>query len=332
MALPRSLPVYVASPKTAFRNSIQIHGIDSECLGGMIIDNSYYLEGEEASSYFYIIPAAPHSPVAYSYGSFVADCLAFEHAFPMQAMPPGRSLPLRKVPWGLKPRQRRDIPEMYLDRVIESYELAAGLAEGPWFHPAFRYDLPNVTTVTHKGFELIVLDFSRRYARVPQALHLYNAALRQTDPLAQYLNFYRIIEHLTGSNGKSWIQNTIQNLPDYATDIYITFGVPDRPKTSLKQCLDPSARKHVRTSRARGPGGLRNFAEVLRAYCLERLNQLAVNHTPADVARRFYNTNRCGIAHGTNIRRHDLDVDFQDIISDLRALKYLARIAIEHHI
>jgi len=87
LGLPWSLPDYIEDPKEAYDNSLQIHGFGTELLGGMLVDESCYLEGEEASSYFYLIPVNSSKPVAYSFGSFVADCLAFEHVTPFQALP-----------------------------------------------------------------------------------------------------------------------------------------------------------------------------------------------------------------------------------------------------
>jgi hypothetical protein len=77
MGLPWSLPEYIENPKEAFANSLQIHGFATELLGGMLVDDSHYLEGEEASSYFHLVPVNGSEHVAYSFGSFVADCLAF---------------------------------------------------------------------------------------------------------------------------------------------------------------------------------------------------------------------------------------------------------------
>lgn len=333
MGLPWSLPAYIKHPTRAFKHALQIYGFGTDCFwGGMLVDNSHYLEGEVASCYFYLIPVDHTKPVPYSFGSFVADCLAFEHATPMQALPHERWLSLKDVPWCIKPKHRKDIPEMYLSDLTGSYENAARIAEGLWYHPVFRYDeLLNAPTIVHNGSELVHLNFSATYGRVSQSLHLYNAGLRQTDPLAQFLNYYRIIEGLSRSNGKAWVENAIGAMPDYKINLYVRHGVGDRVGTTFKQTIEASARKHLRSDRLAGPRGLHNFSEVLRAYSVARLNELAVKLSNREIAKQLYNINRCGIAHGQDIRRHDIGLDLKEILGDLRLIRYLARVIIEEY-
>jgi hypothetical protein len=298
----------------------------------MLVDESHYLEGEEASSYFHLIPVNSSKPVGYLFGSFVADCLAFEHAIPFQALPHASSFSFEDVPWTIKPKHRDDIPHLYLQDMTQGYETAAAITEGLWFHPEFRYDLPTATTVKHKDYDLVHLDFSNVYARVPQALHLYNAALRQTDPLGQFLNYYRVIENLTGTNGKSWVERNIGILPDYKLEIFARHAVPDRPRTSISDCIDQHMKKHVRTVKLCGNRKRLNFTELIRAGALGRLYELRQTHTNQQIAKRFWNTNRCGISHGGTIRRHDLDGDFKEILADIKVVRFLARIVIEEHL
>jgi hypothetical protein len=332
MGLPWSLPEYIDNPKEAFANSLQIHGFGTELLGGMLVDDSHYLEGEEASSYFYLIPVESSEPVTYSLGSFVADCLAFEHATPFQALPRPNSFSIDDVPWTIKPRHRADIPDLYLNDLTEAYERAAAITEGLWFHPEFRYDLPTASTVEHKGYEVIHLNFSKVYARVSQSLHLHNAAVRQTDPLGQFLNYYRIIENLTGTNGKSWVERSVGSLGDYKLNIFATHAVVhDRRRVRLIDCVDRTARKHLRKARLYQRAKAYNFTEVLRACAVARLDELKT-HTEQQIARRFWNTNRCGISHGNTIRRHDIDTDFKEILADLKLVRYLARLIIEQNL
>lgn len=332
MGLPWSLPEYVDDAEQAFANSLQIHGFGTELLGGMLVDDSHYLEGEETSGHFYLIPVNSSKPVTYSFGSFVADCLAFEHATPFQALPRSNSFSFDDVPWTIKPRHRDDIPHLYLNNLTGSYENAAAIAEGLWFHPKFRYDLSTAPTTDHKGHELVHLNFSKQYAQVPQALHLYNAALRQTDPLGQFLNYYRIMENLTGSNGKSWVQQSGGSLPDYEMRVFATHAVPDRQHVSLIRCVQGDARKHLRKRRLHEHAKIYNFTEVLRACTLARIDELKRTCTDQQIAIRFWNRNRCGISHGGTIRRHDLDMDFKEILADIMLVRFLARLIIEQHI
>jgi len=332
MGLPRSLPDYIENPKEAFANSLRIHGFDTELLGEMLVDDSHYLEGEEASHYFYLIPVNSSKPVAYSFGSFVADCLAFEHAIPFQALPRQNSFSFDDVPWAIKPKHRDDILDLYLSNITGSYEEAAAIAEGPWFHAKFRYDLSTASTIDHKGYELVHLNFSKGYARVPQALHLYNAALRQTDPLSQFLNYYRIIENLTGTNGKSWVKGSVGSLADYKMDVFATYAVLNRNRVSFIQCVERNARKYLRKKRLYERAKIYNFTEVIRACALARIHELKQTYTDQQIAERFWNRNRCGISHGGTIRRHDLDTDFKEILADIKLVRFLARLIIEQNI
>jgi hypothetical protein len=248
---------------------------------------------------------------------------------PFQALP--HSFSFDDVPWTIKPKHRDDIPHLYLSDLTESYEQAAMITEGLWFHPEFRYIAPTASTIDHKGYQLVHLDFSKRYRRVPQALHLYNAALRQTDPLGQFLNYYRIIENLSHANGKAWVEECVATLPDYKINIFAEHAVPGPRRVSLIQCVGHEARKHWRKKRLYERAKVYNFTEVMRAGALGRIDELKSTHTHQQIAKRFWNTNRCGISHGNAIRRHDLDTDFREILADTKLVRFLARVIIEQH-
>ena len=222
MGLPFSFPSYIENPKRAFQNSLEIHtGIGTECLGGILVDDAHYLEGHEASSSFFLVPVNPLLPVDYGYASFIADCISFEHMVPALAVPLRGTLQPASIPWLLKPRSRRDIPDLYLNDIVQSLEIATALSFGPWQHVRFRYDSFDAPTVSHKGHELIHVTYTARYQKVHQALHLYNAALRQTDPLTQFLNFYRTIESVTPGNGTPWIERVLQSVLEYEMEVFV---------------------------------------------------------------------------------------------------------------
>jgi hypothetical protein len=96
--------------------------------------------------------------------------------------------------------------------------------------------------------------------------------------------------------------------------------------------MDPAARRHLRPKRLKMTQALRNFCEILRAYALERVATLSGQLSPLQISERLYNTNRCGIAHGNLIRRHDLDLDFKDVVGNLKLIHYLSRVIIEQHL
>jgi hypothetical protein len=70
----------------------------------------------------------------------------------------------------------------------------------------------------------------------------------------------------------------------------------------------------------------------MRAEALLRLQKLHSILDNQAIAKRLYNDNRCGIAHGGTIKRHDLADDFVEIAKDLKLIRYLARIAIEERL
>jgi hypothetical protein len=57
MALPFSAPGYLKKPKEQINKAkiITCYGLCTECMGGILIDNNYWLEGFEASNDFYLI-------------------------------------------------------------------------------------------------------------------------------------------------------------------------------------------------------------------------------------------------------------------------------------
>ena len=326
-------PDYIADPELASANALEIRcgGIDTELKGGMLVDADYYLEGEEASTSFFLIPSNPTEAVPYSFASFVADCIAFEHMVPTLTVPRANTLPIHLIPWVVKPLSRPDIREVYLDYLAESVDLAETIASGIWQRVVFAYGLLDAPTVLHKRHDLVHLDFSARYGTAALALHLFNAALRQADPLAQFLNYYRVIENLTPHDGTAWIEAAISTTLEYKTTILI-----DRPtsmSSNSRMRLEDSVASEllacVREGKLHADKDRWNLTELLRSQALTRINQLTAELSDKEIASRLYGTNRCGIAHGRNIRRHDLDRDFEDVMADLPLMAYLARLAIE---
>ncbi len=47
---------------------------------------------------------------------------------------------------------------------------------------------------------------------------------------------------------------------------------------------------------------------------------------------RPYKDNRCGIAHGKEVKRADFGDDFREIVNDLKLIRFLARLTIDGRI
>lgn len=329
MALPFSMPPYVANPKEAWKHRIEIecYNLGTECLGAVLIDNSVWLEGCEASNSFFLIPRNPTAKIAYSTASFYADCIGFEHDFSALAIPSTESyLGNADIPWPcwFKALREPTPAEDFVGSLREGAEVANRLWNG--FGPTivFRYDWIDHQTTEVDGYDVVKVDWTARYFSVRQAIHLYCAALRQIDPLTAYLCFYRVIENCSRTNGKDWIQSIIES--DLTTSSIAWYECP--PDAIVPEYVKNTVRLEYLTKIHQNQKWT-NLFEVVRAIAVHRRNELIQNSTPTEIAKRLYNDNRCGIAHGNEIRTHDFANDFLEVLRDLKLLRLLARIAIE---
>lgn len=333
MPLPFSVPSHIENQDEAMKLAVEIecYGLETEGISGILVDGSYWLEGHEASTSFYLVPAQELEQVPYSTASFFADCLAYEHEVPVFAIPSSDSLTNEDIPWCLKRRRPSEGPanylaERYLDKLTYGAEAAYGVSSGPSMHVPFRYDsfhFPNQEFSPYHGFEYVSVDWSSQYASVRDALHLYNASLRQVDPLSQYLCSYRVIENTAHGNGKAWIRQKVTSPEtlDVQLDIW-SFGKPE-------EIVPDELADYVRSEKLTNEAQLINIMEIMRAHALRALDGLRRKHEPEEIAWRLYNENRCGIAHGRKFKAHDMGDDFASILNDLKLIRFLARFAIE---
>ncbi len=334
MGLPFSLPGYIRSPKTAWRKAVEIecYGLCTECLGGILIDNNYWLEGMEASGSFYLLPANPKQKTSFADASFIADCLSFEHEIPVAAFPARSRLKKTDLPWqhtsfgiaGISPKLKpTELVDQYYRAMRDMFCASSSLTNGNSIGVVFRYDQTETMTEDYDGYDIVRVPYATRLGALSQSLHLYNAALRQPEPLFQYLGFYRVIESRTQNNGKTWIEGVVRNRNlDCKHPIWGDFY------SGLKS-LSPNLRRHLRKSRISNRMGRVDLLEIMRAQAIARIETLISQSQPSDVARRLYTENRCGIAHGGQIRRHDFADDFVEVLRDLPLIRYLARLSIE---
>ena len=298
------------------------------------IDNNYWLLCPGAPiPDFYLLPNKISEKVPFHMASFYADCIAFEHEFPTIALPSKIKLTINDIPWNLKPPKRTDLKDQYIQFIQESLEAASNSLEGIWSDRKSKFDVDLI--LTGAGYPVVDIDYSK-YANVKTAIHLYNAALKQPDPLFAYLCYYRAIEHLASNNGKQWIENKLNsNQLEYKLDVWCegqTIFIPSTGKSLLPLQIE----KFIRKRKIKNSEGDLNIVEVTRAHAKIQLRKLQTSLSNNKIASRLYNENRCGIAHGgthgQNIKKHDLGEDFVDVINDLKLIRYLSRLFIEERI
>jgi hypothetical protein len=328
MGLPFSMPSYVSRPKKAWSLAVQIEcfGLDTECLGGMLVDDRFWLEGFEASTSFFLIPKDTSDPPSYADAAFYADCIAFEHELAALAIPRAPFLHDTEIPWDVFSRARRlRRRENFAEVLREGYDHANHVNCGPDRRAFFKYDWFYADSAAG---EVVRIDWTGQFEKVRTAVHLYNAALRQLDALTQFLCFYRVIENLSGDNGKAWVEQTISGTMDYTVPVFCL----REQRVSARKLINPAVFGRIRGDRLKTSNDRFNVLEVTRARALHRLDTLRQNGPGSDVAKRLYKENRCGIAHGSSIRRHDFSSDFQEVARDLPLMRFLARVAIEEAI
>lgn len=293
----------------------------------MLVDGRYWLEGYEASTSFFILPSNVKDPPTYSDTAFYADCIAFEHEFAALAVPAKKTLTKDELPWDLLAR-RKDIDsvQFYIDWLREGFEIANRINFGMERHVIFKYDWYH----SDRDPEVPVhIPWTATFGNVRTAIHLYNAALRQVDPLSQYLCLYRVIENVASNNGKAWVTTALAGTLDYAVPIQCA----RERGTDLRKIIGAKVYSLMRKERLASDVRYFNILEVTRARAVRRLNDLRNNGTSdSNIADRLYAENRCGIAHGKKIRQHDFSEDFREVVRDLPLIRFLARLAIEEAI
>ena len=316
-------------PEEALEKAIEIETyiFNTANFGSILLDGEYWLEGDDPSSSIYLISPDPAKEIPFFKATFYADCIAFEHNTPTLVFPK-KALNDSEVPWLTKPTKENDEPAnvRYINLIREAGEVASRMSKGDFTNIVFKYDTSEGIVSDEDG--VIHVELLPKYEKISKAIHLYNSALRQTDPLSQYLSYYRVLESIFGTSGrdsKAWIEETLNSELEYCLDV-MSKG-PRRFKAY--ELVPPEFADAVREDRLYGDGERVNIIEIMRASAIVQLAQLRFERSEKEIAELLYNEDRCGIAHGGNIRFHDLSDDFVQINGDLKLIKYLARLAIE---
>jgi hypothetical protein len=181
---------------------IELVGVAFDSIGQVIIDGKYALLQFRRSDSTAIIPLAGIDQPSFSEVVFYTHCLSYLHEIPAFVWP-------AKGNAFTKPIEKEKVDflnKSYFDDLHTAYELINSFRLGPLAYVYFRFS----------GFSDVVnLRFSPKYAMASQEIALYSTALRQLDPLSEFLGYYRVIESVSGTNGKDWLAANLGRLDNY---------------------------------------------------------------------------------------------------------------------
>jgi hypothetical protein len=300
--LPFSKPSYIRASGQAIVNAYVIDavGLASDTVLGVVIDDEVALEQIHPTYSLALLPLTDDIVISYEDALFYADCFAYEHEIPV--IPHPKRGPA-EIEFLLDREGKQATRKIYFHELVAALESVNALRLGPLGYVEFRHDTSKYPSLT--GDPVVHLNYREKYGLAAQEVHLYSLALRQIDPLSEYLCYYRVIESASRSNGLDWLEQNLGRL-EFARFGMLPAGAGDR------------------TYRRRT-----NLFTVLRRRAIARLRDLSRTMSYANIASRLYHTNRCGIAHGKKIRRADFTTDFGEVYLDSFVLKLMARLAIE---
>ena len=308
--LPFSRPSYVKASKSRIRRAyvIEAVGLAGATVYGVVIDGRVALEPYLNTSSLIVLPLSNGISISYEDVLFYASCLGYEHEIPAIALPK-RRLFLRQtgVEFLLDKWKRRDVPRTYEEHLVIALDSLISLRFGPLGFVRFRCEKPKLLPAP--ATPIVRLNYRKKYWGVEKEIHLYSVALRQIDPLFEYLCYFRVIESAIDKQGnkvKSWLAKNLGRL-EHARFGMLRTGTVGDPEKDRKT----------------------NFFTVLKRRAVSRLKALLATHSYEKVAERFYHINRGGIAHGLKIKRLDYSGDFKEVYLHAFVLKLMARLAIE---
>lgn len=301
--LPFNVPPYVKASRSRIMNAYTIEAVGLACdeVSEVIVDSKVAMEQMHPTSFIALFPLSDDVDISYADARFYADCFAYEHEIPCIAVPNTSDFRKSGIAFTVEREGKRKTRESYFESLCMAFECINGNRLGPLSWVRCRYN----TSVKCKP---IKVNYTHRYLRVAEAVHLYSLALRQIDPYSEYLCYYRVIENATNSNGRNWLELNLPRLPS------ASFG---RLQIGSDGCLH---RRLVRRS---------NLFTLLKHRAVKRLGELQKTKSYAEIADLLYGTNRCGIAHGRSIRHVDFDSDFCEVSLDCFIIKLMARLVID---
>ena len=182
---------------------IDMVGLASDSIGIVTIDGKYALIQLHPTYSVIIVPPIGDAHLTFEEIVFYTNCLAYEHDIPALIRPIKVEALIRPVEKGRK----EYIDRSYHDSLSMACEAINSLRWGPLGYVYFRW--PSHDTKVN-------LLYTKQYSCVAKEISLYSTAVRQLDPLSEFLNYYRIIESISGNNGKSWLSANLTRLANYS--------------------------------------------------------------------------------------------------------------------
>jgi len=280
------------------RYFIEMVGMSSTGIGLVSVDGKYALILIPPSNSIAVVPPVGNKYPTFKEIVFYTNCLAYEHDLPAFIWPVRRRALIRPIETG----QAECINDSYYQSLEMAYEAINSIRLGPLGYVNFRWPGYN------KDVEV---PYIKKYSRVAKELSLYSMAVRQIDPLSEFLCYYRVIESITLSNGKEWILKNLSRLVNYDFG-FLEFG------------SDALIGQHTQGT---------NVFSIYKIRALKRMEELDNKLSERTIADYFYHENRCGIAHGkADIKEYDFGFNIEEISKDIYILKLLSRMAIEDKI
>jgi hypothetical protein len=154
------------------------------------------------------------------------------------------------------------------------------------------------------------IELETKYRNIFEEIQLYSMALKQADPLMEFLCYYRIIESISGDHGKTWIENNLDEA------LKFNYGFLEIISNT---CLSQDKQNTNKI----------NLFSIYKRKARSRVKELRANANNKPIKEHLYSI-RCGIAHGKrDVIHYDYDKNLKDVSKDVFIVKLLARYGIE---
>jgi len=267
----------------------------------MTLDNEYYLQRtEHPPEPLFIVPIIGKKPDFIDL-SFYADCLSYIHDVPFNISNFKDKSPTKPVlPF------KKSFRSYFTDNIEMIYTSLVEMKLNG--HVCFKWP--------ESIYKAINIDLKKTYKKSEKEIQLYSMALKQSDPLTEFLCYYRIIESASGNNGKDWIKKHIGLIPNF------NFGFIE-----LKNTFDEDIYGNPKQKRRK------NLFSCYKRRALNKINILQKQNSSISIEKYLYDKIRCGVAHGKqNLYTYDYATQLKDTSEAVYIIKLLARIAVENKI
>ncbi len=308
---------------------IDISGVASDSIGDILIDDIIILEQYHPNSTLFLHNKRNTKDITYSDACFYANILSYKTDCPNVVWPLGtelRKIKYRYVHSGRKKDEKYTIHKLGEKNKVDKKEIGILKKKDPYkvfqsnFYKQQVESIINTRESRHGPNTYVIadefnwdkrnnFDFTKEYGGIKSAISLYANALKQIDFQSEYLNYYRIIEYFSQSNGKKCLENNIERIYSFNAQKINIF----HNDTLKEEPID--------------------LFKYYKRIGIKRLDLLIKEKgSIQQVVKYLYNTNRCGIAHGKDILDTSIDEKYFNIFNDTILLKLISRILIDDNI